>query len=94
MEEEKLDTSPDVVDSDGAWYLAGKAARVASHNNKRVVQPDYLRSLVRLGVLEKKLLGPRTALYSKPQIDALVVEERGRKAGRAARSRAVNKDAA
>ena len=68
------------------WYTAGEAADVMSKNAGREVKTDYLRSLARLGKLTTHKLG-HDVLYLKADVDAYVVEPRGRKVARAQKAR-------
>jgi hypothetical protein len=70
------------------WYTAATAAEVLSRKSRRTVRPDYLRSLARTGKVTTKKLGPRITLYLKTDVDAYVVEDRGKKAGKAAKAKA------
>ncbi len=64
------------------WYTAGEAAKVISTNSRREVKSDYLRTLARLGKVSTRKIGPRTTLYSKADVDAYRVEDRGQKIAR------------
>lgn len=71
------------------WYTAKDAAAALSRKSKREVDPAYLRSLTRAGApIRTKKLGPRSVLYLRHDVDKYTVESRGRKAGRAQKSKA------
>jgi hypothetical protein len=69
-------------------YTAGQAAEVMMRNSGKVVTPMDVRKLAEKGVIGSILINPRLRLYNKEQVDKYVVEDRGVKAGRAARARA------
>lgn len=70
------------------WYTASQAAKAIGKRSHRVVKPVYLRSLVRLDKIRAIKLGARTTLYSKEDVDAYRVEDRGKKVARAQKARA------
>ncbi len=76
----------EAIDMSG-WYSASQAAEVLTRNSRTLVKPAYLRQLVLLGKVRTMKIGPRTNLYRKEDIDAYRVEGRGKKSGRAARTR-------
>lgn len=69
------------------WYTAGEAAKVITANSNRPVKPEYLRTLARLGKVDTKKIGDRTTVYSKADVDAYKVEDRGVKTARIQRAR-------
>ena len=69
------------------YYTPDEAAEVLTKNSGKEIPKDYLRSLVRYGVLSPKKLG-NINMYPKLEVDAYVVEERGEKSGRAKRQKA------
>ncbi len=75
-------------DSINDWYTAAKAAEVLSRKSGRVVKPEYLRSLARLGKITTRKIGERTMLYLKSEVDAYIVEPRGSKSARAKKAQA------
>lgn len=71
------------------WYTAGDAAAALTRKSGREVDPAYLRSLTRAGApIRTKKLGPRSTLYLRYDVDRYIVESRGKKAGRAQKSKA------
>ena len=76
------------------WYTAPEAAKSMSKRLKRTVKPAYLRSLARLGKVRTYKFAAHTTLYNKADVDAYVVEDRGAKAGRAAKAKAKNQEVA
>lgn len=75
-------------------YTAGQAAAIMSKNSGRHVEPDYVRKLAQKGVIRAIRINARLSLYNKEDVDGYRVEERGTKAGRAARGRAKPEQAA
>lgn len=74
------------------WYTASIAAKILTEKSQREVKPDYLRSLARQKKIRTLQIGPRTTLYLKADVDAYLVEDRGKKAGLAAKERARKRD--
>jgi hypothetical protein len=72
----------------GAWLTAGVAATILSERSKRVVRPDYLRTLARAGKIRTAKMGERMTLYFREDVENYTVEGRGKKAAQAARARA------
>jgi hypothetical protein len=76
-------------------YTAGQAAEIMTRNSGRPVAPDLVKKLAQKGVIRFIKVNSRLNLYNKEDVDGYKVEERGAKAGRAARARAEKeKDAA
>jgi hypothetical protein len=73
-------------------YTAGQAAEILSRKSGRPVKPDYVRKLAQKGVIRSIPINQRLSLYNKEDVDVYIVEERGKKAGRAARARARSDD--
>ena len=69
-------------------YTAGQAAEVMTRNSNRPVSPDYVRKLAQKNVIRVVRINARLSLYNKTDVDGYRVEERGKKAGRAAHARA------
>lgn len=70
------------------WYTADQAAAVIARRSHRVVKPEYLRSLARLGKVATVKLSTRVMLYSKADVDKYIVEDPGKKVARAMKARA------
>lgn len=80
----KKQTPVNIVQTDkNEWYTAGEGARVLSVNSGKEVKPDYLSKLGSLGKIHTKKIGPRLTFYSKQDVDAYRVEDRGVKSGEA-----------
>ncbi len=71
------------------WYTAPQAIERLEANIVKKLDSAYPRLLARAGLVEAKILSERVRLYRKHDIDGYVVEERGTKAGRAQRQKAV-----
>jgi hypothetical protein len=71
------------------WYTAAAAAEVLTQKSNKQVKPAYLRTLAREKKVQTKKIGPRTTLYRKADVDAYIVEDRGKKAAKAARTKAI-----
>jgi hypothetical protein len=69
-------------------YTAGQAAAVMSRNSGRPVAPDLVKKLGQKGVIRFIKVNSQMNLYNKEDVDGYRVEERGKKAGRAAQARA------
>jgi hypothetical protein len=75
------------------WYTAADAAAALAKKSNRKVDPSYPRSLARAGgPIRTRKLGPRSVLYLRYDIDRYIVEPRGKKAGRAKKSRVEQRD--
>jgi hypothetical protein len=74
-----------------AWYTAGEAAKALSMSSGKPVRPDYISKLASLGKLRSKKINTRLKLYSKEDVDAYRVEERGIKSGAAKKMKAQKK---
>jgi hypothetical protein len=93
MKEEE-ENKQQIVITEG--YTAGQAAVVLARNSGRPVDdPDTLKQLADLvkklgqkGVIRSIKVNARLNLYNKKDVDGYKVEERGKKAGRAAQKRA------
>jgi hypothetical protein len=72
-------------------YTSQQAAEVLSRNSVRPVAPDYVRKLAKQGKIRAFKVNDRLSLYHKGDVDAYIVEERGKKAGRAMQARAKQK---
>lgn len=84
MSKSKIDASI-TTDELKEWYTASDAAKVLSANSGRIVEPDYLFKLGKLGKIQTRKLGPRATLYAKGEVDQYKVEPRGKKSGAAKR---------
>jgi hypothetical protein len=62
----------------GDYYTAAEAAEVLTKNSKKRIDPAYMRTLVRYGVVTPKKVG-RLNVYPKHEVDHYVVEDRGAK---------------
>lgn len=69
-------------------YTAGQAAEIMTKHSNRPVSPDYVRKLAQKGIIGSMRIHARLSLYNKADVDAYRVEERGKKAGRAAQASA------
>jgi hypothetical protein len=69
-------------------YTAGQAAEIMTQNSGRPVAPDLVKKLGQKGVIRSIKVNSRLNLYNRDDVDNYRVEERGKKAGRAARARA------
>ena len=89
-EEKETTTTPQLAEG----YTAEQAAEVMSRNSGKSIAPDYVRKLAskRLKLIRSTKVGPRLNLYNKEDVDGYKVEERGKKAGRAAQTRAKSKE--
>ena len=58
------------------------------------VSPDYVRKLVEKKKIRAVRVNSRLSLYNKEDVEGYIVEDRGKKAGRAAQSRAKSKTGA
>lgn len=74
-------------------YTAGQAAQIMSKNSGRAVSPDLVKKLGQRGVIKRIPAQSNLNLYNKEDVKAYIVEERGTKAGRAAKERAKTKRA-
>jgi hypothetical protein len=70
------------------WYTPAQAADRLTRNSGREIAADYPRQLARYGKVRTVKLATRMLLYNKQDIDNYIVEEPGKKSGRAARQRA------
>lgn len=70
------------------WYTASEAADRLTRNSGRPVKSDYPRKLAEYGKVRMLKISERASLYYKADIDAYIVEARGKKSGRAKRQRA------
>jgi len=75
-------------------YTAGQAAKIMEQNSGRPVSPDLVKKLGQKGVIRTIVVNTRMKLYNKEDVNSYRVEDRGKKAARAARARAKLKDAA
>ncbi len=73
------------------WYNPAQAAERLTANSGKKVDSSYVRTLARYKKIRSIKLGERASLYSKEDVDAYIVEERGEKSGRAKRQKAVGK---
>jgi hypothetical protein len=62
----------------GDYYTAAEAAEVLTKNSKKRIDPAYMRTLARYGVVTPKKVG-RLNVYPKHEVDRYVVEDRGAK---------------
>lgn len=69
------------------WYNPTQAAERLTKNSGKPVDISYVRTLARYGKVRTYQISARVRLYSKTDIDAYIVEERGEKSGRALRQR-------
>ena len=58
------------------WITAREATEILTRNAGRVVDGDYIRSLVRSGHVKSKALDLRTRLYLKSDVEQYVVRPR------------------
>ena len=75
-------------------YTAGQAAKILERNSGRPVSSDLVKKLGQKGVIRTIVITNRLKLYNKEDVNSYLVEERGKKAGRAARARAKVRNAA
>jgi hypothetical protein len=62
------------------WYTPEQALqKLKSNSGKETLDRAYLRSLARLGKIEKIRLGPNFSIYKKSDVDVYVVKGRGDK---------------
>ncbi len=80
-----MDTGEIILDE---GYTAGQAAEIMTQNSNRPVSSDYVRKLAQKGIIRSTRVHARLSLYNKADVDGYRVEERGKKAGRAAQARA------
>jgi hypothetical protein len=72
-------------------YTASEASLIVSHNSNKKVTPMDIRKLAEKGVFDSILKTKTMRLYNKPQVNNYIAEDRGVKAGRAAKERARSK---
>lgn len=77
----------DILDM-SQWYTAPQAIERLEANSGKKIDARYLRYLALSGKVEQYIISERVRLYSKKDVDAYVVEERGAKSGRAKRQKA------
>ncbi len=70
------------------WYTASEAADRLTRNSGRLVKSDYPRKLAEYGKVRSLKISERASLYYKADIDPYIVEDRGKKSGRAQRQKA------
>jgi hypothetical protein len=95
-QQEAIETGQQEIDGFTGWLTPGQAAIILARNSGRdETNPDVIRSLAdlvkKLGqkkVIRSKKLNSRMNLYHSEDVQNYTVEERGKKAGRAARARA------
>lgn len=71
------------------WYTAKAATTRLEANSGRKIPTSYPRTLAKYGKVRVLELSDRMHLYFKADIDAYIVEDRGEKAGRVKRQKAV-----
>lgn len=71
------------------WYTPADAAKRLSANSGKEIDVSYVRTLARYGKIEVLRIGTQMRLYKKSDVDSYIVEERGDKAGRVKRQKAV-----
>ena len=73
------------------YYTASQAAEVLSKNSGKNIDPSYVRKLARpeYNILHPLHVAPRYHLYPRSEVDAYVVEDRGKKAARAKKMKSV-----
>lgn len=74
------------------WYSPAQAAERLSANSGKKIDTSYVRTLARYNKIRSYQINARTKLYNKSDVDTYVVEERGKKSGRAQRQKAIGKD--
>lgn len=71
------------------WYTPEEGAKRLTANSGREIDAGYLRTLARYGRVRVLKLNNQMALYCKEDVDPYVVEDRGAKAARVMRQRAL-----
>jgi hypothetical protein len=62
------------------WYTPEEALKKLSDNSEgKKIDESYLRTLAKIGKVERLKLGPKYSLYKKSQIDEYKVMGRGEK---------------
>jgi len=62
------------------WYTPAQARQKLSENSGgKEIDESYLRTLAKIGKIERLVLGPKYSLYKKSQIDEYEVKGRGEK---------------
>jgi hypothetical protein len=62
------------------WYTPAQARQKLSENSGgKEIDESYLRTLAKIGKVERLVLGPKYSLYRKSQIDEYEVKGRGEK---------------
>lgn len=89
-----MEQTPEDITHLTEGYTAGQAAKIMTRNSHRPVSPDYIRKLAQKGMIRAIHINVRLSLYNKEDVDGYIVEERGKKAGRAAHHRAQSQQAA
>lgn len=59
------------------WISSQEAAEMLTANSGHLISSDYVRQLGRNGKIETKILDLRTKLYSRKDIEAYTVKQRG-----------------
>ena len=90
MSEQQEEGQPYALVSDG--YTAGQAAEIMSRNSGgRRVSPDLVKKLAQNGVIRSTKINSRLNVYNKQDVEHYIVEDRGKKAGKAAQTRATER---
>lgn len=61
------------------WYTPAEALKKLSENSNKQIDDSYLRTLVKIGKIERFKMGSRFSLYKKSDIDSYVIAGRGEK---------------
>lgn len=69
------------------YYTPEEAAATLSRNSGRKVTANYVRQLVVYGKISKVKIHERLNVYPKAEIDRYIVEDPGKKSGRAKKAK-------
>jgi hypothetical protein len=62
------------------WYTPAQARqRLSENSGGKEIDESYLRTLAKIGKVDRLVLGPKYSLYRKSQIDTYKVTGRGEK---------------
>jgi hypothetical protein len=73
------------------WYTVQQALERLRANSGKNLDESYPRRLARDNKVKTRVLGPRSVLYWKTDIDSYIVENRGMKVARVQRQRAAER---
>ena len=69
-----------MADKKELWITSAEAAAILTENSGHPVSDSYVRRLGEHGKISSKMIGGKTRLFNRAEVEAYTVKQRGKKA--------------